>query len=187
MCVYLLHSNTGIRWYWQDWSIWRAPNSAENKEIKFWRFTSHSLLCTSFDLQTLHTMNIIRVVSCIYTYIYGSSKCCPRRAACCFPFHLRFFPAAPEVPVNTLQEATQLTVQNTKWKNQEINWMESSMQLSVTSPEWPTCLAKTRGRTIQSQRSRRSACQNGKPWKMELSIRRLEKKCHVKYIWIWFK
>ena len=111
MCVYLLHSNTGIRWYWQDWSIWRAPNSAENKEIKFWRFTSHSLLCTSFDLQTLHTMNIIRVVSCIYTYIYGSSKCCPRRTTCCLPLHLHFFPAAPEVPVDTLQEATCVEVQ----------------------------------------------------------------------------
>jgi len=36
--------------------------------------------------------------------------------------------------------------------------------------EWPTCLAKTRGRTIQSQRSRRS-----QQWRYCLSSRLLEK------------
>jgi len=64
------------------------------------------LIYKHFTLWTLYVLYIY-----IYTYIYGSSKCCPRRTTCCLPLHLHFFPAAPEVPVDTLQEATCVEVQ----------------------------------------------------------------------------
>lgn len=55
------------------------------------------LIYKHFKLWTKHTPCYI------YIHTRGSSKCCPRSTACCFPPHLRFLPTSSEVEVNTLQ------------------------------------------------------------------------------------